>query len=92
MSKRHLKIIMEDLPGEITWLDFLALMPGGGDYPLTYHQALDMARRGNMVRCSISPKKYIYWRSMDCLVCHWEQPSNIERHLGWRVVHEEVQP
>lgn len=58
----------------------------GGDYPLTYEQALDKASYGNMVQCSFGLRRYIYWRALGCLVCHWEQPSDAERRCGWRIV------
>lgn len=74
--------IVEDNPILIDMLDYLP----GGDYPLTYEQALDQAKQSNMVECSFGLRRYIYWRALGCLVCHWEQPSDAERRCGWRIV------
>lgn len=75
-------------------VDMLDYLPGG-NYPLTYEQALDQARQGSMVECSFGNVRYLYHEDGDCLLCiDMEQPSDAERCCGWRIVppdSEEVQ-
>lgn len=59
----------------------------GGDYPLTYDQALDQAKQSNMVECSFGGVRYQYEADADCITCiDMEQPSDAERCCGWRIV------
>ena len=67
-------------------IDMLDYLPGG-DYPLTYEQALDQAKQGNMVECSFGGVRYQYEADADCITCiDMEQPSDAERCCGWQVV------
>ncbi len=67
-------------------IDMLDYVPGG-DYPLTYEQALDQAKQGNMVECSFGGVRYQYETDADCITCiDMEQPSDAERCCGWRIV------
>ena len=66
--------------------DMLDYLPGGDD-PLTYYQALEAARQGCMVQCSFGDVQYLYHEDVDCLLCiDMEQPSDVERCSGWRIV------
>ena len=48
----------------------------GGDFPLTYEQALDQARQGSIVECSFGRVRYQYEADADCITCiDMEQPS-----------------
>lgn len=81
--------IVEDNPIIIDMLDYVP----GGDYSLTYEQALDQTRQGSMVQCSFGKVMYQYEADADCITCiDMEQPSDAERCCGWRIVpREEVQ-
>lgn len=74
-------------------IDMQDYLPGG-DFPLTYEQALDQARQGSIVECSFGRVRYQYEADADCITCiDMEQPSNAEGYCGWRIVpQEEIQP
>ena len=74
-------------------IDMQDYLPGG-DFPLTYEQALDQARQGSIVECSFGRVRYQYAADADCITCiDMEQPSNAEGYCGWRIVpQEEIQP
>ena len=74
-------------------IDMQDYLPGG-DFPLTYEQALDQARQGSIVECSVGRVRYQYEADADCITCiDMEQPSNAEGYCGWRIVpQEEIQP
>ena len=67
-------------------IDMQDYLPGG-DFPLTYEQALDQARQGSIVECSFGRVRYQYEADADCITCiDMEQPSDAERCCGWQVV------
>ena len=67
-------------------IDMQDYLPGG-DFPLTYEQALDQARQGSIVECSFGRVRYQYEADADCITCiDMEQPSDAERCCGWRIV------
>jgi hypothetical protein len=75
--------VVDEFPIIVELMDYLP----GGDYPLTYEQALDQAKQGNMVECNFGNVRYLYHDDGDCLLCiDMEQPSDVERCCGWRTV------
>ena len=87
-------------------IDMQDYLPGG-DFPLTYEQALDQARQGRRPRRGIRlvqscppasnvVRGYsgrVVVDEFNPILIDMEQPSNAEGYCGWRIVpQEEIQP